>query len=46
MIFMITPTHRRPSQKADLVRLSQTLLAIPGWNFNFYNLQTNLELIF
>lgn len=29
MIFMITPTHRRPSQKADLVRLSQTLLAIP-----------------
>lgn len=30
MIYLITPTHSRSEQKADLVRLSHTLLHVPN----------------
>ena len=29
-LFLITPTHTRPEQKAELTRLSQTLLHVPN----------------
>lgn len=29
-LFLITPTHTRPEQKAELTRLSQTLLLVPN----------------
>ena len=29
-IFMITPTHKRLTQKVDLVRLCQTLMLVPN----------------
>jgi hypothetical protein len=30
MIFFVTPTNRRPTQKADLIRLHQTLSYVPN----------------
>lgn len=30
MIYLITPTYARPTQKADLVRMLQTLLLVPN----------------
>lgn len=37
-IYFITPTYRRPTQKADLVRLAQTLGMLMG-----YFLQVNIS---